>query len=114
MKKYDLYKHPKLDRIVAVKTGFSWPAFFFSHFWMIFKGLWIYAGSYLMIGIILINLDKVAEKVAGKADSPILNAFLLIGWVAMLLVPGFMGNKWRKEQLKEQGYELVDSESLTR
>jgi len=32
----------------------------------------------------------------------------------MLLVPGFMGNKWRKEQLKEQGYELVDSESLTR
>ena len=105
--KYNLFKHPKIDLIVAVKIGFSWPAFFFNFIWMLIKGLWIYAGSYLMIGIILSNI----EKVVGNNNSLILDIFLLISYVAMLLVPGFMGNKWFEERLEEQGYELVDSSS---
>lgn len=103
--KYNLLEHPKTDLIVAVKIGFSWPAFFFNFIWMLIKGLWVYAGSYLMIGIILSNI----EKVVGKNNSLILDVFILISYVAMILVPGFMGNKWCEERLEEQGYKRVDS-----
>lgn len=58
-----------------------------------------------MIAIILANLEKVVDK----TNPPIFNAFMLVSYVAMLLVPGFMGNKWREEQLEERGYKIVNS-----
>jgi hypothetical protein len=105
MKTYSLYKHPRLDIVEAVKVGLSWPAFFFNFFWMLIKRLWIQAGLYLMAGILLSNLDKIADK----ANSESLDTFMLISYSALLLVPGFLGNKWRDKNLRKQGYEFVDS-----
>lgn len=103
MKTYNIYKHPKLEIVEAVKIGFSWPALFFNFFWMLIKRLWLCAGLYFIAGIALSQLDKLAEK----ANSDFLDYFLIIAYLAMLLVPGFMGNKWRNSRFKKQSYALI-------
>lgn len=105
MKTYNVYKHPRLEIFEAVKAGFSWPALLFNFFWMLVKGLWICAGMYFVAGIVVSQLDKVADKI--KSDA--MDTLMLIAYLAMLLVPGFMGNKWQNNKLRKQGYELIDS-----
>jgi hypothetical protein len=34
---------------------------------------------------------------------------MIIAYLAMLILPGLMGNKWRNNRLRKQGYEFVDS-----
>jgi len=105
MKTYNLYKHPRLEIVEPVKVGFSWPAFFFSFFWMLIKSLWLQASVYLIACIVFSSLDKVAEK----ANSDFLDTLMLIFIPAVMFVPGIMGNKWREKKMRKQGYEFMDT-----
>ena len=65
----------------------------------------MHAGLYMVAAIVMSNLDKVANK----TNSEILDTFMLISYVAMLLVPGFIGNKLLDKKFKTQGYEFLES-----
>jgi len=103
MRSFNLYKHPRVEIVEAVKVGFSWPAFFFNFFWMLIKSLWVQASVYLIACILLSNLDKVAEK----ANSDFLDTMMLIFIPAAMFIPGIMGNKWREKKMQKQGYEFL-------
>jgi len=103
MRNFNLYKHPRLEIVEAVKVGFSWPAFFFSFFWMLIKALWVQASVYLIACILLSKLDKAAEK----ANSDFLDTMMLIFIPAVMFIPGIMGNKWREKKMQKQGYEFL-------
>ena len=53
MRKFKVYKHStqRVEIVEAVKVGFSWPAFFFSFWWMFAKGLWIRALIWIVASI---------------------------------------------------------------
>jgi hypothetical protein len=88
-----------------VKKGFSWPAFIFNFPWMIVKRLWMHAGLYLIACIIISWVDKIADK----ANTGILDLFMSISILILLLIPGFMGNKWRCRNLITKGYKYLDT-----
>ena len=115
MKTFKVYKHP-IQGFEPVKIGFSWPAFFFSVFWMLKKKLWslagLWGGVFFMAPVI-----KLIVPVTSNISSILLFFALLfdaffdiispVVYSALLLVPGFKGNKWREENLSKRGYESL-------
>jgi hypothetical protein len=107
VKDYTVYHHPTLG-FSAVKIGFSWPALFFGIIWMLIKRLWILAAlwfaAYLLCGLI-----EAASNLVGltsEADEPItmVDYLLIAAYLALSLVPGFKGNKWRERDLAKHGF----------
>ena len=88
MKTYAIYEHP-IELREIVKFGFSWPAFFFGLFWMIYKKLWVEAIVYFII-LMLLNGSL-------PAASPIIS--LLLG-----LICGSAGNGWVRDSLEDRGF----------
>ena len=71
--------------MIAIKDGWSWPAFFFNWIWALTKSLWIPAVISLVIIIPLI--------MAGGFPS-----------LAVGIVFGIYGNKWWANNVMKQGY----------
>lgn len=77
---------------VAVKQGWSWPAFFFHGFWAFTKGLYL-AG---IIGLLAVLIPAVALTMADKPGNP---ALLIVG-----IIFGIKGNKWWESHLLKNGF----------
>jgi hypothetical protein len=75
---------------VAVKQGWSWPAFFFAWIWAFTKKLWL-------PGIIGLVVLVVGELIPVKNAA---NPFLLITGIVF----GIKGNKWWEAQLLKSGF----------
>ena len=78
MKTYEVFE--KYGQTVAVKQGFSWPAFFFWWIWPFTKGL-------ILPGIIAI--------------------VLFFCWPVLVIIYGMKGNKWWANRLVKNGFVLV-------
>lgn len=76
-------------KYVAVKQGFSWPAFFFGIIWLLLKRLWPIAA----IGIL------VAFLVAASMNIDRSFALLTIISLAWRIVLGINGNAWLESDL---------------
>jgi hypothetical protein len=102
MKNILLYKHPGKG-FRAVKSGFSWPGFFFMLIWAFAKRL--YARGLLMffiwLAIVGIYITTIME--AMKYEDSIY-VILLLCYAAVM---GLFGNKWLSESLTKQGYKQV-------
>lgn len=100
MKNYQLYKHPFYGS-ECVKIGFSWPAFFFGIFWILFSRLWLVAFIWFLTYILITFIS----------GSQIVNMVLFMALIAiafaMWLVPAFEGNNWLGANLKKSGYEFI-------
>ncbi|MBI5136529.1 MAG: DUF2628 domain-containing protein [Nitrospirae bacterium] len=95
---FDVYRHP-IKGYQAVKRGFSWPAFFYSFIWSLFKGLWAIA---FMIFLAVVALDVVGHSLAGAV--PVAG---LVTWLAQMGVAIFVGrngNGWRREDMLGKGF----------
>ncbi|MCL5966444.1 MAG: DUF2628 domain-containing protein [Deltaproteobacteria bacterium] len=103
MKRYTVYKHPS-QGIEAIKTGFSWPALFFGIIWLIIKKLWMITALWIIIFISLIIIATFTHE----TGSVFLN-IILLGNIALLLLPGFKGNDWLIYKLKRRGYRYISS-----
>jgi len=103
MKTFNVYKHPGLEW-QAVKVGFSWPGFCFGAFWMLVKKMWVLAGIFFAIAVVV----SFVLMPLGVDDNPIVNWALSL---AISLIIGFNGNGWRELNLQKRGYELVASVS---
>ena len=100
MKVFTVYKHESKG-YEAVKVGFSWPAFFFSFWWMLVKGFLFsfvfYAAAYVFTGIYSYNSDINAPFSTN-------DFFVLIIGLILWLYPGFYGNSWLNKKYINKGY----------
>jgi hypothetical protein len=77
---------------VAVKDGFSWPAFFFSFIWALTQRLWLVAFVLLIAELLLSSLVEVLDVATGTAIT--LGAMLVMGWI---------GNDLKRSGLAKRG-----------
>lgn len=102
MRQYKIYKHP-IGTTVAVKQGWSWPAFFFDALWSLIKkmsafGIGILA-AFLLLGFFL------SLSGAGETGTD----FILLISIVIKIIFGKYGNSWLSEKLKSRGYEHLDT-----
>lgn len=92
----------------AVKVGFSWPAFFFAPFWLILKQLWLIAAVWWCLLLVLMAMESVTDAAHTEPElQGMMNVVLGLGWLAMAVVPGLMGNRWYRAALLRKGYRLL-------
>lgn len=115
MKQFVVFEHPVQGR-VAVKTGFSWPAFFLGvlltslgcMLWFIANRLWRFAALWFIFLVLFMLLDN-AVRIA--VQDPSLQFMLLAGLFAAFflasITPAFLGNAWRSRNLSALGYVRV-------
>ena len=120
MKRFDVYAHPMLG-FEAVKTGFCWPAFFFTWIWMLICRLWVGAIVVFVIasatpftaGLISIGLSAGADGTATAADvetyEMVAGAAMFAVWFLLSLIVGAKGNEWRRSLLMKRGFDRVKS-----
>jgi len=85
----------QIEKIVAIKEGFCWPAFLFSLLWAIFYRLWIFAIFLIVINLILFVLISQF----GANDIAIFVSFL-----GIYILFGYLANDFRRSKLKKKGY----------
>lgn len=91
MKTYKVFE--KGGQKVAVKQGWSWPAFFFQWIWAFTKKLLLPGGIGLATNVIFAFIPV----------KNIMNPYFLIAGIVF----GMKGNKWWEGQLQKSGYSLA-------
>ena len=81
---------------IAVKRGFSWPAFFFSWIWAFSRGLWLEGILISLVGI-MIGLAEITLL----APYPILS---ILAALAVSFYVGIKGNYWRSRRFEHGGF----------
>jgi hypothetical protein len=96
MKTYGVYKHP-IKGIEVVKSGWSWPGFWFTIFWLFVKK--IYGRAFVLLAV---SLFFGVFVTASELPVIVLHFFgLFVG-----LYAGSAGNSWRINNLGKRGYKL--------
>ena len=99
-----------LDRgFVRVKTGFSWPAFFFGGMWAIAKGLWLPA-------LAMFALDALIWFCAGYAEARGeggLTMASLVFQIGYWVLRGRHANAWWRARLVRRGYRPTGKNNVT-
>ncbi|MGQ4274324.1 DUF2628 domain-containing protein [Terrihabitans sp. B22-R8] len=90
----------RADRLVVVKDGFSWLAFFFSLPWLLYNRLWLGTLIYLLVTA-AIGLLGAWLPLAGGAE-------FLLGIIPALYA-GFEGNDLRRRKLARRDFVQVAS-----
>lgn len=121
MNRFLVFEHPSLGRI-AVKEGFSWPAFIlgvlFSSMgcivWFFFNRLWRFGGLWCAILVIFMLLDNaVRTSIQDPTLQSVLQIALFAAFFLSSIVPAFKGNAWKAEKLSTLGYSQVCSVSAS-
>ena len=99
MSQYKIYEHP-IGTKVAVKQGWSWPAFFLGFIWAYSKRMYVLASCFLIITIILIY--AIGFTGTGGIIQNVLSLFAST-------VFGLLGNEWHESNLRTRGYEYLDT-----
>jgi len=98
MPSYQILK--KHSEYVAVKKGWSWPAFFFTWIWGVYKQLWLHAIALFGLFFLTIVLAQPAKEAA--------EAYLAgIPFIAARFAGGLAGNVWVYENLLSKGFSRV-------
>lgn len=102
MTTYAVLEHPQLGKI-AVKQGFSWPAFFFTWIWALSKGL-VGVGFGLLILVLVLNFGGRILVYFLGIPGVFLDALIVLVFCGSI---GGGGNGWVVEKLIGQGYVLL-------
>jgi Protein of unknown function (DUF2628) len=106
MKTFNVYRHP-IQGLEAVKVGFSWPAASAGPIWMLLKQLWGLSGLWVAIYMALSLIETVVDTSEPGGAQALVYLLLVAGYVALGLIPGFKGNKWREKNLIRRGFEML-------
>jgi hypothetical protein len=106
MKQFRVFRHP-VRGFEAVKVGVSWPAGFFSVFWLLAKKLWGWAGFWLGVAVVLSFVEQAADSASETGAKVLLYLIDATGWLVTGLIPWLKGNTWRESNLRARGYEFV-------
>jgi hypothetical protein len=99
MRVFAVYHHP-VKGYEAVKNGFSWPGFFFTWIWAFTKGL---PG----IAVLLLVACLLTQGFWVFRDLNLL-PLGVVGVLAVALLAGFQGNRWREKSLTRRGFRLME------
>jgi hypothetical protein len=94
---------PDFERAVFLREGFSWGAFIFSFFWLLWQRLWLVAVVWLVAESVLTSLFLKCLS----SGSTLLISFLLH------LLLGLEGNSLLRWRLAQRRYRLVGVVSAT-
>jgi len=101
MASYQILENNQGDEKI-VKTGFSWPAFFFTEFWAISKGLWPH-------GLLCLLLDIISFVIISNVyDYYPVAFFQNVVWFIIKIYFGIKGNDWVLVNLKNKKYKIRD------
>jgi len=106
MKTFNVYRHP-IQGLEAVKVGFSWPAASAGPIWMLIKQLWGLSGVWVALYFALSLIETVTDRSAPGGPQALIYLLLVAGYLALGLIPGFMGNKWREKNLVRRGFQML-------
>ncbi len=84
--------------IVFVKDGFSWPALFFTPFWLIFRGMWLVLVFYIGFSMVfwaVANSGYISESVAFWAQ------------IGLSVIFAYEANYLRKWTLQRSNYNHI-------
>ena len=87
------------DKVVFLRDGFSFPAFFFGPFWLVFKGAWLEAGAWALLLALIAGFGALFKIPADDMSSLGLAAALALGFEGWQLLA------WR---LQRRGYREGD------
>jgi hypothetical protein len=94
---------------VRVKTGFSWPAFFFGGMWAVVKGLWLAALAMFVLDALIWFCSGYAEA-RGQGGLALAGLVFQIGyWV----LRGRHANDWWRARLVRRGYRPTSAKRAT-
>lgn len=102
MKTFEVYSHPA-HGYEAVKSGFSWPAFFFTWIWAFSKGLVIHGFATIVVFATLFGLEKYYE---GQRQ-PGAQVYMMLLQFGLACLLGIAGNTWRVDRLKKRGFHHI-------
>jgi len=86
------------EKTVFVKEGFCWMAALFTVFWACWNHMWRH-GAMLVVAALVLYFIFGGTGVAAS-----LQILVVLG---ALLVVGFEGNNWRREELEKKEYALI-------
>ena len=100
MKTFQVFKHD-VKGYDAVKDGFSWPGFFFTGIWSLYRQLWWLFG--VVIGIVVLSniLQQGMIEAGGFTAARVFDAMVNLG---IGFIVGFKGNQFVVDRLIKQGY----------
>jgi hypothetical protein len=90
---------PAADRMVLLRDEFSWPAFIFGPFWLLWRRAWLAAGLWTL-ALLLVGFLGVKLNVSKGVMS-------YVG-VAMAAILGFEGSRLIAWTLSRRGYAEAD------
>lgn len=102
MKIYTVYLKEGSDPLEDAEylsEGFSWKAFIFSFFWLIYHKLWVQGAAIFILFIV------IGELAGAGAISEGADVILRIGVCAYI---GFAGKDYLRKRLESEGYDFVD------
>ena len=104
MKTIVVYEHAQKG-FRAVKTGFSWPGFFFMWIWAFTRGLIGIGVLLLLVWLAILGLYMLAVMSALDFMDIVYSFVLLFNAV----IVGLCGNSWLSNSLIKKGYKHVDT-----
>ena len=105
---HDVYEHPEGRREI-IKSGFSWPAFFFGPLWAWRQGMIRLGFGLLALGLLLQLIPVVFIELMGEAGI-VVDLFVSI---TVLIWIGGQGNAWRRRSVLKRGFKLVSASAQT-
>lgn len=99
MNKYKIYKHP-VGNMEAVKQGWSWPAFFLSSFWAMYKKMWGLGFGVLILTIFIYIVLGTSRSFFSFADA----ASIVVSFFF-----GISGNDWLLANLESRGFDYMET-----
>lgn len=109
---YTIHIRPDLaqpyDQAEFVEEGFSWRAFLFTAFWLLYRRLWVPAFLVIAVNALVFSLEEA--KVLHSGSIAVLQ-------IAIALIVGYHGHDWYRARLKSKGYimaDIVSGENLLR
>ncbi len=106
MSTYRLYKSPE-GKVVRVKMGFSWQAFFVGSLKAIVRRTWllVVVGGFFFVSSAYYNGAPTASS---RTEALIL--VLLTFYAAYMLFCGVNGNRWLSDSLRRRGFTMIGEE----
>ena len=112
MKRFEIFSHPVLG-FEVIKSGFSWPGFFFTWIWLLICRMWGHAIAVAAIYVVATPLVAALFAVAigftmddsmpeAEVDATLEGLFGMAWWVGSVVVNvvvGIKGNGWRQKHL---------------
>jgi hypothetical protein len=101
MKLYTYYMKPgetAVEDAVAVREGFSWPAFLFTFLWAFYHRLWV-------VGLVLLAVPAAIQyAVDSQRLHPLVGSAMIL---AFTIYVGCSANDWRREKMERTGYVMM-------